>query len=462
MARAVIPGSLQRRAAETAERKAPPFALLRLAALLLSLQLPLRAAAAPVEKGWDYFYNLEYAEAIQVFEKALSESPDDPELYNCLAEAILYRELYRLGALESELLTGNNYFIRTEKIRPDPAEDARFLAVLDRGMRLAQSRLRSDAADQRALYALGAAFGLRTSYDLMVQKAWRAAVGDASQARRYHGRVAELDPQNYDALLIQGVYDYAMGSLPWHARLLSFLAGRSGDKDRGIRTVEMVAEKGHLNRVDACVMLAIIYRREKEPAKAIRVLDPLIRAYPRNYLFRMEKAHMYSDMGKPREALACLREVEQLARSGGAAYRKIPLEKVYYAIGDVQFWYDDLEASLENMRRAAAATGLDLHTGALAWMRQGQILDLMGRRAEARNAYRAAIRFAPQTAAAQEAKRYLSAPYRRKEYSLLFDGALDGLLNVLGHFLRGEDHQAVASRFGVGRDLEFDRLRSLL
>ena len=170
-----------------------------------------------------------------------------------------------------------------------------------------------------------------------------------------------------------------------------------------------MAEEGALNKVDAQVMLAILYRREKQPAAALRVLEPLISAYPRNYLFQMEQAHMHSDLGHKDEALAILRHLEQEATSGRP---DIPLEKVYYAIGDVQFWYRDLDDALENMRRVTQHRDLDLHTGALAWMRQGQILDLIGRRDEARQAYRKAMEFAPQTAAAEESRKYLSAPYR--------------------------------------------------
>jgi tetratricopeptide (TPR) repeat protein len=278
----------------------------------------------------------------------------------------------------------------------------RFLGLIDKAIELASANSR----DEEALYALGSAYALRTNYRFLVQKSWRAAVGDGSQARKHHNRVLELNPQHYDAMLTQGAYDYVMGSLPWHTRLFSYLLGHRGDKQRGIRTIAVVAQKGERNRVDAQVLLAIIYRREKQPAKAIAVLDPLIRAYPRNYLFRLEKGHMFSDLGKKDEALAVLREVERL--------RLGPLEKVYYEIGNVQFWYGDLEDALENMRRVTTSEKLDLHTGVLAWMRTGQILDLTKRRQEAIQAYRRAIRFAPQTAAAEESKRYLSSPYRRK------------------------------------------------
>jgi tetratricopeptide (TPR) repeat protein len=61
----------------------------------------------------------------------------------------------------------------------------------------------------------------------------------------------------------------------------------------------------------------------------------------------------------------------------------------------------------------AKADDLDLNTGALAWLRMGQIYDLKRRRAEALEAYRKAIAYAPQADAAIEAKKYLGSPYKR-------------------------------------------------
>jgi len=61
----------------------------------------------------------------------------------------------------------------------------------------------------------------------------------------------------------------------------------------------------------------------------------------------------------------------------------------------------------------AKADDLDLNTGALAWLRTGQIHDMKQRRTEAVEAYRKAIAYAPQAEAAQESKKYLAAPYKR-------------------------------------------------
>ena len=378
--------------------------------LILLAALPL-TAADPVAEGWDHSYNLDYAAAVRSFRQAIAARTADPSGYNYLAQAILYGELYRLGVLESEMLTGNNYFLRTDKLRPNAQVNSEFLETVHHAIDLARARLKTNSQDVPALYAVGSSYGLLANYEFMVQKNWKAAVNNGAEARNYHRQVLNLDPRNYDAMLIQGVYDYVIGSLPWHARLLAFLSGRTGDKNHGLQTIAQVAEKGALNKVDAQVMLAILYRREKQPAAALRALEPLIRTYPRNYLFQMEQAHMHSDLGHKDEALAILRHLEQEATS---VRPDIPREKVYYAIGDVQFWYRDLDAALANMRRVTSHRDLDLHTGALAWMRQGQILDLLGRRDEARQAYRKAMEFAPQTAAAEESRQYFSSPYRRK------------------------------------------------
>jgi len=56
-----------------------------------------------VEDGYRHFYNLEYEQALADFDKAAALDPKSPDLHNHAAEAIVFREMYRDGALESEL-----------------------------------------------------------------------------------------------------------------------------------------------------------------------------------------------------------------------------------------------------------------------------------------------------------------------------------------------------------------------
>lgn len=369
-----------------------------------------------IQKGFDHFYNLEYDEAIAAFRQYIAKHPDEPRGYNHLAQAILYREMYRTGALETELVSGSNPFLRRPKMNPSPEDQKEFDDAIRRSMELSQARLKENPRDTQALYTLGVAHGLRANYNFLVRKAWMDALRDATQARKLHNRVTELDPNFTDARLVQGVHEYVVGSLPWHWRTLGFLVGFRGNKQQGIRILQEVAEKGDVNKLDAKVLLCAIYRRERKPELAIPLIQELMAAFPRNYLLYFELAQMYSDAGDKDKALETLARLEHLRNSGAPGFARVPMEKIYFARGNIQFWYRDLDQALENIRKAAArADHLDLNTGVLALMRLGQIYDLKGRRQEAIQAYRRAIAYAPESDAAKESRRYLTTPYRRPD-----------------------------------------------
>jgi len=388
----------------------------QLSAWIVVLFLTSTAAAQKdlTDQGFNHFYNLEYDEAIAVFEKAIAQYPSIPDLHNHLAQSLIFREMFRDGALESELVSGNNSFLRRAKLNPTPEVEKRILDEIGKSMALCEARLKSNPNDTSAMYALGIAYGLRSNYYWVVKKAWHDSLKDATSARKLHNRISALEPNNVDARLVQGLHDYIVGSLPWTWRTLGFLIGIHGDKEKGIRTVQEVARNGKLNKVDAEIFLGALYRRENQPKQAVPLIQDLIRRYPRNFLLRLELAQMYSMGGDGKSGLAALEEVVRLKQSHAPGFDRLPWEKVYYQQGSIQFWYNDLDRSLDNLKKVTARPEeVDLNTGTLAWLRIGQIYDMKHRRGEALDAYKKAIAFAPQADAAAEAKKYLSEPYRR-------------------------------------------------
>jgi tetratricopeptide (TPR) repeat protein len=383
-----------------------------LACLLAAV--PIATVRELVSRGYEHFYNLEYQQALADFEGAAAQEPGVPDLHNHIAQALLYSEMHRNGALESEMVSGNNSFLRRPAMNPPPEIQQRFHDEIRTAMELSQARLREDPADTGALYAMGVAHGLRANYNFLVRKAWRDALRDATAGRKLHNRVTELEPANVDARLMQGVHDYVVGSLPLFYRMLGFVVGFRGDKSRGLRTLEEVARNGSVNRLDASFLLCALYRREGQPRRALPLLEELARRFPRNYLLRFEQAQMHSAAGNKDEALAAVAEVGELKEQGAPGYAGVPWEKIYFHAGTIEFWYNDLDAALEKMRKVTqAADRVDLNTGVLAWMRLGQIYDLRQQRALALEAYRSAIEYAPSAEAARESRRYLASPYRR-------------------------------------------------
>lgn len=398
-----------------------PSRLLPVAGLSVLLGLPvwtLLAEDSASARAFNHFYNLEYDQALAEFEMAAGQEPQAIGPHNHIAQTLLYREMYRNGALETELVSGNNPFLRRQRLNPSPEVEKQFIEEIQKAIDLANARLASNANDTGALYGRGVAYGLRANYKFLVRKAWRDSLHDATAARKDNNRVTEIDSENYDARLIQGVYDYVVGSLPWAWRTLGFLIGFHGDKDRGLRTLEEVARKGKINRVDAEVLLCALYRREHKPKQAIPLLEDLLGRFPRNHLLLFEEAQMYSDLGQKDKAIGAIQKVAEMKRQDLPGYAQVPWEKIYFQLGNIQFWYRDLDGALENMKRVTSSRNeVDLNTGVLAWMRMGQIYDMTNRRSEAIEAYKRAIAFAPQAEAAKESRGYMSSPYRREKPS---------------------------------------------
>jgi hypothetical protein len=166
--------------------------------------------AAP---GYEYFYNLDYPEALAAFRAEAAQHPDSPDAQNHIAQTILYREMFRSGALESELVTGGNPFLRREALNPSKADEKEFQDSIQRALSLADARLKANPNDVPALYAQGVTYGIEANYYFLVRKAYVDALRDATASRKAHARVTELDPNFTDARLVQGIYDYVLGSL---------------------------------------------------------------------------------------------------------------------------------------------------------------------------------------------------------------------------------------------------------
>ena len=385
--------------------------------MLIAALLLLAPALDPlVERGFDHFYNCEYPEAIAEFQRAVQAAPLDPDRHNHLAQGVLFYMMFRAGSLETEMVTGGNAFLRRPKMEPTAAEQRLFYTSIDESLRLTRLLLEKNPNDAKALYAQGVAIGFRGTFNYLVRKAWLDALRDVTAARKLHNRVVELEPSNIDARMMQGIHDYIVGSLPFAYRLLGFLAGFHGDRDQGIRTVRVVAEKGSWNKVDAQILIGVVSRRERHPELALPICLELRQRFPRNFLILFELSQIYADLGEKDNALGALDRIEALKKSGAPGFKTLPFERIEFARGNLLFWYDEPDAAIVHLRRATAqAHLLDPNSGVNSWLRLGQCLDLRHRREEAQAAYRAAIAYWPAADEARLARRYLNRPFTEQE-----------------------------------------------
>ena len=92
---------------------------------------PVVAQEPTVATAFEHFYNLEFDAALDGFTKLAERAPNDAQLQNHLGQTLLFREMLRAGALETELVTGGSAFLRLPKMNPSAADQRRFYAAID-------------------------------------------------------------------------------------------------------------------------------------------------------------------------------------------------------------------------------------------------------------------------------------------------------------------------------------------
>ena len=300
--------------------------------------------------GHDHYFNLEYDQAIDAYQRLITAGPQDPLAYNHLATAILFKELLRLGMLETSAFKGDNQFLRQEKPKPDPAVKEEFEAAIFKGREVAEAKLAEDPKDKRSLFALANNHGLHANYSFMIEKAYFGALRAGGRARGYANKLIKQDPDYVDAYLVAGVHESVVGSLPWIVKIMAAIGGIRGSKQKGEQYVTRVAKEGELARHEARSLLSLLLRRESRPLEAAAVLEGLLRDFPRNYLFHTEMAAMYEDAGEIEKALAVFRSVRRKVNTNEDRFARMPRRNVEALDRKIK----DLETRLANPPKSSA------------------------------------------------------------------------------------------------------------
>ena len=294
------------------------------ALLLLAPSSAAQNAQMLADRADDHYFNLEYEQAIRDYYAAMAASEPSGEMWNRIATTVLYEELNRLGMLETSAFRGDNEFLEQEKPKPDPAVKTRFLGALAEARRLAEAELEKNPKEKTALFTLSQNYGLEANYLFMVDKSYLAALRAGNKARKYSDELRTIDPDYVDAYLVAGVQEYVVGSLPWAIRALVAFGGIHGSKEKGRVWVERVADEGDSLQTEARVLLALLYRRERRPLDAAKVLEGLMEQFPRNYVLRLELASMYLDAGQRDKGLDILLVTDRMVRNNESRYGRMP------------------------------------------------------------------------------------------------------------------------------------------
>jgi tetratricopeptide (TPR) repeat protein len=260
-------------------------------------------------QGLQLLYSGSTADAVAQFRQVEAADPRGPLGYLLEAEARWW-QIY-CEACEIKWNTIDAWQ------RPRLAADDDYLALTDKAISIAESRIaQADSAEMR-LYA-GIGWGLRARL-LGLRNDRRGTARAGVNARAHFLRCLQLDPEMMDAYTGLGLYNYYVDTLSTIARILRFFMGiPGGSKAEGIRQLEIGMEKGDVTRIGARFYLAKDLRMyDLQYARSLEVLTPLVEEFPRNPIFQLLQGEIQGKLGRKAEAAESFRQAEQLS-SGDA------------------------------------------------------------------------------------------------------------------------------------------------
>ena len=265
-------------------------------------------AATVRRQAFDLAYNLDHDQAVGLLRQVTATYPDDPANHRALASVLWLNMLYLRGAVTVDHYLGAFSRTQVELSKPPADLDAEFRRHVARAIELGAARAAAAPRDPQAHYDLGAALGLQASHIATVQGRMFAGFKAARRAYDEHETVLELDPSRKDAGLIVGTYRYIVSTLSLPMRLMAYVVGFGGGRERGLQMLRETAAAGGDSQIDAMFALVLLYNRERRYDEAMRVLGELRTRYPRNRLVVLESGATALRAGRAGQAETLLTE----------------------------------------------------------------------------------------------------------------------------------------------------------
>ncbi|MGA3046673.1 MAG: hypothetical protein ABSD67_08630 [Terracidiphilus sp.] len=335
-----------------------------------------------VREAFDRFYNLDYAGAVDRFERFHAAHLGDPQGTAMLLDVVLFQELYRLDLLDTTFYANDGFLTGRHAVQEDPKMRERILGLADEAIHEADWRLGKNQNDIDALYARG----------------WARAL-------------LQLDPDYVDAKLVVGVYEYVVGALPFPFKILIGFAGMTGSKSRGLEMLRDAGNRGVITSVEARTTLALFLRREARYKEAIEDVQTLKKEYPHDYLFGLEEANLRKDAGEGMAAVAAYRDI-LAANARPGYYYTARMELTYFGLGEALRGQRHYGEAAQSYEQAATTKNVGPELKIRSLLAAGECRDLNGERETAVHDYQAAIDAGPNTSRADTARRYLRTIYK--------------------------------------------------
>lgn len=355
-----------------------------------------------MQAGVEDYYAFDYTGALARFDRVIAAVPDHPVGYFLKAEAYWW------------LFLNDRQNGRARRELGGWLEEA-----ITRGER----RLEDHPDDVETLFILGSAYGRRGMLAGTAKDAWKAA-RDALRAKDKLDRVQELAPENVDAVAAEGLYQYYLGTFGSVTRAASrLLFGLKGDREAGLRALDIARRKGTYTRTEAGFFQALFYLQyEDRPTAAQPILDRLRERYPRNLYFTTMAAYALQRQRRFETARPIYESVlRQL--SGTGVYGREGESITRFFFGQTLMALGGYDAAAEQFVRVVQLRASESDAYPHAYLFLGRLADLRGNRAVAETYYRKVLSLPDAAGSREAAERYLERPFAKGEIPVLVGGS---------------------------------------
>jgi tetratricopeptide (TPR) repeat protein len=349
-------------------------------------------------QGIHLLYDERFDEAANIFLKVIAESPQKPDGY-------FYMAMVSWSSLASGFWS------------PEAVDE--FKKRIDRTIHVARCRIEGGSnPDSYDYFFLGGALGFKGRFELM-RGNWLSSFFLARDAIGALNTCLNMDPGNKDVMLGIGTFDYYTAHLSGVLKFLTYLLLHKGNKEEGLRKLQLAAEKATYSATEAKSMLLHIYLFiEEDFSKSLYLAEGLSKRYDMNLRYHTLKGVCYIRMERViryRDTVYDLRQrglrAPFLNKASQWRRRALYLETVY----DLYHGrYSEARSKLQEILSRPDPEN-DPAMIAFPLVKMGMSYDLEGDREEAEKYYRRVMDMENGSGAQFLAKKLLAAPPKEKD-----------------------------------------------
>ncbi len=347
-------------------------------------------------QGISKTFNMENAAADAYFRKAIDLEPDNPTGYalEAMLHLFAYEMCYTLDQQQKEKEAILYY-----------SEEA-----LGRG----EKRIAQHPKDSHAYLAMALAKIAKVNWAFKEKKYWVMAK-ETSSIWNYLEAAKSADPNNYDVDFLMGWFHYHIDHFQGMTGLLSSWLIAEGNRQQGLQEIKTAAQKGYLLRdVAQSELLSVYLNYEKQPSKALPILQDLKNRFPNNYNFYFTLGMTMVEMRRFEEAEAVAAQIEKNISSGTLPFVPQLQPRYYQLMGRIHFKrgeYGRAESYFQKVIQDKSFYNARTQARSLVFL--GMIHDIRQERRHAEDYYRRVLKVEGAEGSAKiDAKGYLKTPYR--------------------------------------------------